>query len=90
MAAVGVRVMVSVKRWMQQTKFSHTEGRGSVTYETLKNVTTALKNHKALLGWCELLLALLAFCSVWRKSDNAVFLGFATASPLSAASEDSV
>ena len=56
MAAVGVRVMVSVKEWMQQSAEHHTGGRGSPTYEALKNVTSALKNHKALLGWVRLLL----------------------------------
>jgi hypothetical protein len=55
MADVGVRVMVSVKQWMQQSTGATTGGPGSVNYESLKNVTTLLKNHRALLGWyvCE-------------------------------------
>ena len=53
-AAVGMRVMVSVKDWMQQAANHRTGDVGSLTYERLKNTTTLLGNHKALLGWCEL------------------------------------
>eukprot|EP01048_Picozoa_sp_COSAG05_P019126 COSAG05_NODE_2927_length_2496_cov_1.884022_3_plen_454_part_00 len=50
-ADVGIRVMVSVKQWMQQSPESSTGGPGSTSYESLRNVTTLLKNHRALLGW---------------------------------------
>ena len=51
-AAVGMRVMVSVKDWMQQSRDHRTGGPGSQTYERLKNTTDLLGNHRALLG-CE-------------------------------------
>jgi hypothetical protein len=51
MADVGMRVMVSVKQWMQQSADHRTGGPSSETYSALKNVTDLLKNHKALLGW---------------------------------------
>lgn len=51
MADVGVRVMVSVKQWMQQSTEATTGAPGSINYESLKNVTSLLKNHRALLGW---------------------------------------